>query len=221
MKRTLILAALTAGMLAAQPDGLIARWTFDDSDADKAANTVKDAVGTHHGMLMKGAVFTEGRTLGAVKFNGKESCIEGKTMPAMGQEFTITAWIKSDNLAAGQQSVFSGNTKGSIYLRINQDGTLQLVRAETASVGISTGKITAASWQHVAVTYANGKFAFFVNAAPAGSGSIAHADFAAAEKFVIGRLGAPGGVRPMLGGIDDMCLFNRALSPEDIASLAQ
>ncbi|MEK6795623.1 MAG: LamG domain-containing protein [Spirochaetota bacterium] len=223
MKRSIILAALAAATLGAQSPtaGLIARWTFDDTDADKAANTVKDAVGKHHGTLMKGAVFTEGRTLGAVQFNGKESCIEGKTMPSIGQEFSITAWVKSDNLAAGQQSVFSGNTKGSHYLRINQDGTLQLVRAETASVATSNGKIKSGIWQHVAVTYANGKWDFLINGVIAGSGSTAHIDFTVAGKFVVGRLGPAGGIRPMFGAIDDLCVYNRVLGSDELAALAK
>jgi lysophospholipase L1-like esterase len=215
------MAIAMAGVWTAQAaaPGLVARWTFDDAATDKTAHVAKDSVGTYDGTLQNGAVFTAGQSGGGVAFDGKEAMVSGAAMPALGQAFTIACWVKIDDLAAGQHSVFCGNTKGSHYLRINPDGSVWLLRSETAMVAISTGKIAAQAWQHVAVTYDHGAYAFYINAAAAGSGSVAHVAFVPSVNFTMGRECVDGAyMRPMTGALDELCLYTRALPADEIAA---
>lgn len=221
MKQAILAVCALSGFLTVQASagGLVARWTFDDAMTDKTAQSAKDSAGTFDGTLQNGAVFTAGQHGGGVEFDGKEAMVSGSAMPALGQAFTIAFWVKIEDPAVGQHSVFGGNTKGSHYVRINPDGSVALLRSETAMVAVSTGKIAAHEWQHLAVTYDHGAYAFYINGAAAGSGTRTHIDFVPSANFTIGRECVDGALlRPMLGILDDLCLYNRALPADEIAA---
>ena len=215
-----VLFALSGVWTAQASDtGLVARWTFDDAETDKTAHVAKDSVGTYDGTLQNGAVFAAGQHGGGVAFDGKEAMVAGSAMPALGQAFTIAFWVKIEDPAAGQHSVFGGNTKGSHYVRINPDGSVGLLRSETAMVAVSTGKLAAHAWQHIAVAYDHGAYAFYINGVASGSGTIPHVDFAPSANFTLGRECVDGALlRPMSGVLDELCLYTRALPADEIAA---
>ncbi|MBI4978856.1 MAG: LamG domain-containing protein [Spirochaetes bacterium] len=218
-----IIAIMFAGALllcAQATEGLAGYWSFDENDDAKSAGKVTDKTGTFGAVLKSGAVFTEGKTGMGVAFDGKDSAVIGEKAPKLGQTFTIAAWVNIKNLAAGQHSIYSVDEKGGHYLRINQDGSIVLIRAETAVVASSAKNIPAGKWQHIAVTYDNGTYAFYINGEAAGNGSAAHVDFTASTKFGIGKNIAPGGARVTSGIIDEVRVYTRALPAADIASIA-
>ncbi|MBL8992053.1 MAG: LamG domain-containing protein, partial [Spirochaetia bacterium] len=210
-------AAAPSGGPHQEPVGL---WSFDESD--RSGITVYDRQGSSHADLAEGAVFVAGRNGGAVSFDGVTGAVLCDQAPFLGQNFTITAWFKSDDLANGQHTVYAGDTKGCHYFRVNPDGALALIRADVKVAGISKQAVRAGTWQHLAVTYvSNGGFQFFVDGEDAGSGKAEHADFVNAQHASLGAVSAGAVPRAMKGELDEVRVYDRALSPSEIASLAQ
>ncbi|MBN8216696.1 MAG: LamG domain-containing protein [Spirochaetes bacterium] len=217
------LAALSGialvAMLPAAPvgSGLVGHWTFDAADVDAKGLVQDKSAAAAHGTAT--AVAFEGGKIGnAARFDGKESVIKGKA-PVLAKAFTLMAWVKISDLAAGQHTIWSGDVKGSPYLRVNQDGNLGFLKAEVAQFGNGTVAVKAGEWTHVAATFDGEAWALYVDGKPAGSGKTT-ADFAAPAVYSIGR-NLPGGPRPLKGLLDELRVYNRALSAAEVAQQAQ
>lgn len=210
-------APVPSGAPHQEPVGL---WTFDESD--RSGITVYDRQGESHGDLGEGAVITAGRTGNAVRFDGVTGAVLCDQAPYLGQNFTIAAWFKSDDLAGAQHSIYAGDTKGCHYFRVNPDGALALIRTDVKVAGMSKPVVSAGVWQHVAVTYAsNGEYRFFLDGADAGSGKATGEDFVNAKHASMGAVSAGAVPRAMKGELDEVGVYDRTLSPSEIASLAQ
>lgn len=218
-KTTLALTGLLglAAYLGAAPvtAGLVGHFTFDAADVAKGQVLDKSSVASPG--TPTGVSFEPGKLGSAGAFDGKESVVKGKAT-VLAQSFTIMAWVKIADLAAGQHSIYSGDSKGAPYLRVNPDGQVGFLKAEVAQFAVGNIAVKAGEWAHVTATFDNGAWALFVDGKPAGEGKVA-ADFASPAVYGIGR-NLAGGPRPFKGLIDELRLYNRALSPREVAEQA-
>jgi hypothetical protein len=205
-------------LLSAAPvtSGLVGHWAFDGADVDAKGQVLDKSPSAAHGTATA-VVFEPGKTGNAARFDGKESFIKGKA-PALGKSFTLMAWVKISDLAAGQHTIWSGDVKGSPYIRVNQDGGVGFLKAEVAQFGVSSLPVKAGEWTHVAATFHQDAWAIYVGGKPAGEGKVA-ADFAVPAVYSIGR-NLPGGPRPFKGLIDELRVYNRALSAQEVSTQA-
>ncbi|MBI4978857.1 MAG: hypothetical protein HZC28_15370 [Spirochaetes bacterium] len=201
-------------------DGPVAWWTFDSDDC--AGLTTYDRAGDCHGDLSEGASPATGRFNGGISFNGKSGSVVMDGAPLLGQNFTIMAWFKTDDLKSVRwYSIYAGDVKGCQYLRINDDGRPMLLRADIAAVASAKTPVTAGAWHHVAVTYSvTGAYAFYIDGADAGSGTVTHQPFVDPDHASLGMVAAGGPPRPMRGILDDVRVYDRTLTAAEIASLA-
>lgn len=200
-------------------DGPSGWWVFDTGD--RSGLTTYDRAGNAHGDLSDGASFSAGRSKGGVTFDGKGGSVICDEAPALGQTFTIAAWFKTEDLKAVRwHSIYAGDLKGCHYLRINEDGKLMLLRADIAMTAVSKGAVSSGTWHHAAVTYAQGAYAFYIDGSDAGSGTVDHQPFVEAEHASLGIVAAGGPPRPMKGELDDVRVYDRALSAAEIRSIA-
>lgn len=198
----------------APPSGLLA-WLPGDTNAN-------DLAGSHHGQLRYGAsAGSPGFVGGAFHFDGVDDFVDLGTNLVLGSRFTESAWIYSELTTNANRAVMGYDPTG--------DG-LQFA----PGLGLSQGRILAAfgdgqrinlitspevllsnAWNHVAVTfdgtnysaYANGLLVFSTN------------EFA-------GRVPYPTPVRYLgrvntyfAGGLDEVMVFNRVLSPSEVRAL--
>lgn len=204
--------------------GPVCFWTFDENDS--SGITIFDRAGDAHGDLSSGASFVPGRNGRAVRFDGTTGKVVGDFAPVLGQNFTIAAWIKTDYLgdsahsSVGQHSIYSGNVYGCHYFRVNRDGKLCLIRSDAGAVVGSKGAISPGKWTHVAVVYAeDGKYAFYINGKDAGSGTVKHQPFTNATRYCLGQTNAGGTTRAMKGDLDEVGVYDRVLSADEILAL--
>ena len=203
---------------AANGDGLAGYWKFDEtggaSSLDSAGHNLPAA-------LQSGASFTANHApLLFVAPNALQSGIGAGALvddaPALNPatELTVAAWVKLNN-TSGTQAIASklvGDATGPGYALLVRDGALAAEAWDLANQRhVITSSITPGTWLHVAMTYkANGGMMVYVNGRQA------------AAKGVASPLSVSSAPLHMAvdGAIDDVRVYNRALSQGAIAALA-
>lgn len=203
-------------------DGLVARWPFNGN-----ANT---DIGVANGAPSGGVTSIANRSgepNRAYGFNGVDGYINVPYVSslAMGSSFTISAWINPTSLTA-RQGVFSTrvtNATGSMQIDVGPGN------GGTNRIGVSGGgiwvfdsvnnAISAGTWQHIAyVMPSAGSSAgvMYVNGVAIGTSSVAN-NYGMSNNTDPRRIGqGTSGTQPFVGGIDDVRLYNRALSGSEV-----
>ncbi|MEK7560417.1 MAG: Ig-like domain-containing protein [Patescibacteria group bacterium] len=214
---------------------LIAHWTFDDATGTVALDSVSP---NNNGMLVNGPVWTTGLRGGGLYFDGTDdvvriagSRIAGHPLDLTAGPFTIMAWVKPKNICgilcslsygtiiakqdgdADQYDLYSTSTPGGRRFDFRAGG--EWGRASTTDAG---------GWRLVAVTvddsgtpnlHVNGVQAPWNDAMGTRPFSFTHRD----TDVSIGAswAGDPAISAPFRGVIDDVQVFKRALSAEELA----
>lgn len=189
--------------------GIVAYYTFDGTGSTVDATGNGHAPYTTNGL----SINVSGKIATCYSFNGSNSYIEitGINAPA----FTYGAWVKTSSSTS--QTIFSNDTTGGQYFRINADQTLSLISQGGSTVATSTGTITLSVFNYVAVTYdASGNYNFYINGSIAGSGTNL-VSFKIGYNSVIGATDPA--VNTMNGLIDEIGIWGRALTNTEIGLL--
>jgi len=200
--------------------GLVAHWGFDEGEGDISHDGSPNRIDAR----VRGAEWTEGRYGRALRFDGKDDYVDcsGDAALRIGGSLTVTAWVKTD--LRGQQYVISKHG-WSIYL----GGDPMLVHFETRNAADdawapdldSRLPVPVGEWFFVAAVndperqrqeiYLDG---LLVNARsrsePIGGVETAN--------LLIGRYAASES-QWFSGVIDEVRIYNRALSPDEIRAL--
>jgi len=160
----------------------------------------------------------------AATFSGNGITIDGYNGITGNNPRTVTAWVKTTNTARqgittwGNSGTFSRNT-----FVINGNGT---VRFEYQGGGQnSTLTVNDGSWHHVAYTYDGIEVKVYIDGVLdfTRPETRINTGVAGDRQITIGSEGASDGsltFRPYSGAMDDLKIFNRALTAEEIAELA-
>ncbi|MCY2932456.1 MAG: LamG domain-containing protein, partial [Planctomycetota bacterium] len=199
-------------------DGLIVHCPADGEANDDARN--------HHGTLHGGVDYAPGRIGQAWRFNGKDGRIAlANPTEADKDAFTISAWVKVAAPGA-HQIVLSKWYHDGQEVRSYCLGITPAMRPE-AAMGPNGGgvayltspdAVTADTWQHLALTW-NGKEArLYLDGASKGSLAIPGGLRGSPTPWSVGAHdGTPAG--PFHGLIDELSIWNRALSEEEVRAL--
>ena len=196
----------------------IARWSFD-ADA-------RDQLGSLHGELLGGATLRNGRLI----LDGNSAHLRTAPLARELREKTLEAWVALANLDQSGGGVLTVETSsGSVFDAIvfaerdarkwvNGSDNFRRSRAldgvtETAKPG---------ELIHLAVSYrADGTVAFFRNGVPYAAPYRPDAPiavFPTDARVLLGRRHTGGGRAFLAGEIDEARLYDRALTPEEIAA---
>ncbi|YCM42692.1 LamG-like jellyroll fold domain-containing protein [Verrucomicrobiaceae bacterium 227] len=234
-----VLLAITGGSAHAQlGDGLLSYWDFEDNFEDSAASYGADSTVADDGTGGSAVVFSSDGPLGTYgDFErtglGTENLVvvgDSADVNAAGESLTISAWFRVDGLNQGWQSVIS-HGEGADY-RIAR-------RADEQGLGYAGGvgdipganispNVDDGEWHHViAITEAGVNARLWVDgnliATSAGAANIA--DNGAGVLYIGGNPQGNAGdananqYRPWNGGIDDVALWNRPLTEDEIREL--
>jgi len=207
---------------AAEPDrDLVAHWTFDGVAADKCVDA------SSHGYDATTAAEVD-RVDGVA---GKAVCLSGAhrlqcaSKPDFSQikHVTLAAWVMPTSFQryneifrkedGNNRVLFSFQEHGSILsLGLNIGGYVE------CDATIDPKKVIDGKWRHCAATFDSTMMRVFVDGKQIGSRY--RAGTITAGGAAPGCIGSVNGHEHFQGAIDDLRIYNRALSPEEIAQMA-
>ena len=205
--------------------GLVAHWTFDGS----AKPLVKDIAGGHDAQAygeVKAAPGVFGKSL---RFSGASSCLTVPDRPELSfvdATFSLAAWVNAYHPGHDQdmivgKNVYSRNQR-EWGLFVDKDGKFRfyLRRGLAWRTVESSTSPQAGRWHHVAVTAQAGVVVLYVDGVSEGIASYGQPIADTPAALTLG--GTRDGRRVwqcLVGALDDVCVFNRALSPQEVKDM--
>ncbi|MHC4687761.1 MAG: LamG domain-containing protein [Planctomycetota bacterium] len=232
---------------AAQPrpaatDGLVGWWKFDEGAGEKVA----DSSGHGHDGKVFGVTNWEAGNIGngALKitnFQEGENITNGGVVIADSpllrpSRFTVAMWVKWSRdfrQKALNRLLQKGNDNKETFVIIggggadnrgNADNGLSFAMATETRGDVynvsAKGKFEGGKWYHVAASYDGADMLLYVNGKVAGKNTIGEVKLiaVAGEPLVIGSR-PPNMDRGFDGAVDDVRMYNKALSAEDVGKL--
>jgi hypothetical protein len=195
----------------------IAHWRFDDASGTTAADCASGSDGEVHG-----ATWSEGIMGGALRFDGVDDYVDcGVHVPEV---MSLSLWVYPESLSGTQ--TLAGEIDYSFYqnnVRLElRWGRVRYAFTDGATEQVYMFGVTNPNpdgWTHVAVTRNGGQAATYVNGAEDMSKPYSFVPAACSTALTVG--GTASGANPFKGKIDDVRLYDRALSEEEIRELAQ
>ncbi len=218
--------------------GLAGYWKLDETTGSSAADASTNG---NTGTLtnMENGDWVTGQIGNSLDFDGTNEYVSASATPFVSHSSgTITAWIKSTNSGFAQTifgistlassnyaGFFATNSDGKLWLRIKGNG-LDLVNCSVTDSGSSAQVAASGTWTFVAITNdATGK-KFFKNAYQQGndcSSDTTWFDDLSAQTPVDTSIGswlvAGGSQQHFQGSIDEVRVYDHALSSDEIANL--
>lgn len=225
MNRTIMLvsivilgAVLVAGAANAAEKRLVAYWPMDEGEGD----VIKDESGSGHDGTIKGATWVDGKFGKGLAFDGQDDYVDcGETLA--GREikaFTVAAWVKIESWSNGAAIVYLGGEDYASWAAAVNTGT-----SGGRSIDFQYGRILGhqevfysdEGWHHIAAVY-DGSYARLYKDGQ----EVYNEEYTSPVDFSGSRtvLGThPVHERSFKGVIDEVRIYDRALSGEEITGL--
>ncbi len=210
--------SVSGGGLGAYPAGLVALWSGEGSG--------KDAAGGNHGELQGGAGYAPGKVGQAFALRAVGDVLTAPTanLPAGAEDRTITCWVNVTSFIPGAEASIagygnfgSGGQVFAIYFDNRPEHQLSFSAWGGALAGpsVDTGR-----WHFVAVTSKANLVTLYLDGVKVASRTMTF-DTPAGTVFRIGQIDQPDCLRQFNGLIDEVAIYNRALSAEEIQTICQ
>ena len=196
----------------------VAHWHFDEGNGTVA----HDVDGQNNGTLGDGnASMTPAWSVdGGLGFDGvndKVKVPDSDALDLASNALTISLWLKRQAATAGVL-VKKADTSNGYQLSVTASGTLQfeIRQAGTTKTVTSTTTIPLNQWKHIAVRYDGSALRVFINA------TLDTATTAATRSLVAttAPLWMGGDTTYLNGALDDLSIYNRALSDTEISNVS-
>jgi len=207
--------------------GLAGRWAFDETFGTVAADSSGNGNG---GSVLDGAARTNGIDGGAIAFDGASARVEVPHAPSLGvgasnADFSVALWV---NLAGAPTNaagclVHKGDTadERTFGIWVPPDGTGPRARVSTTAgpdAGIDGGAaLSTGAWTHVVFAKEGPSLRLYLDGSPERSAALPGELVTNAGALRMGDDGASPGARCLM---DEVRVYSRALSAEEIAALA-
>ncbi|MBC8355609.1 MAG: LamG domain-containing protein [Planctomycetes bacterium] len=216
------------GELAELPTGAVLVMTFEPNTL-KRQGFVLDA--SQHGYvgIVKGAVFTEGIAGNALGFDGKDDYVEVASTRWLSSPpaFTLSAWVnvvawkdttKDMDYVISKDDGKSRRAHGYV-LRYRKGGTLNFTLASSGWRYVTSAtKAALGEWHHTVATYDGQTYKLFIDGERDGDEVVMGAIDPSNMPLRIGQ-GAYSKDRGTRGRIDEVAIFNRALSSDEVRTV--
>ena len=202
-------------------NNLVARYTFEDNAQDSAGN--------NHGTITGDLTYSEGRLGRALSWPGVAGArvTVNNTSPLQmtdNSPYSITYWINLSSFAVPGVSFSAPLTKGhfgaSYAHLVSSTGQLNVYTSGDFGVDFSSAGFfngLANTWVHVVQTYDGDKIALYKNGTLHGTSGGGIQFKASTLPLYIGSNSSS--QYPLSGKIDDVRIYNKALSGSEVASL--
>jgi hypothetical protein len=204
--------------------GLVGWWNLDEGSGETAADSSGNGFG---GSIVGDPNWVEGISGGALWLDGDGDYIDVGTDAAFDitGQITISAWIKVESFEAEWQNIISKGDKSYRLQKFKDQDTLEFACTGVVvpgtrwsnirgSVGVNDGK-----WHHVAGTYDGSRMCLYVDGKVDISSTCSGAIDITDKAVYIGENSEEAN-RFWNGFIDDVRIYNCALSQSEIESIA-
>lgn len=210
-------AALTVNAPINPPNlnsGLAAWYTFDGADL---INNVADRSGGGNTAILKS--FTSTTTvpgvLGqALKFNGSTQSASVGTFQSLGNNFTYALWFQLNSLPGAPEKEFIGKASTNRSIGVLNNKIFGYRGSGTDFSGVTT--LTTGVWYHGVLTASASALTLYLNGKQEAQNTVAPAADSSGE-LQIGSL--PGFARNADASLDDVRIYTRTLSPDEVMQL--
>ena len=210
-------------VMALDIDGLVGAWLMDDGTGDVVTDSSGNGL---DGKIAKGnPEWVKGKFGGAMEFGGADMVTVADNAALDLKSFTLAAWINIPKISGPWQIIASKEARNptgrnyGIFGHIN-DGVIHysFTTGGWKSYNAKTN-VTDGSWHHVAATYAKPDFKLYIDGeVDAEEAPDAYPETNDSPLFIGG---CDIGGYWMTGAIDEVALYDRALSKEEIAELME
>lgn len=224
-------------LLLAKETGPVGWWKLDDGSGEIAADS---SICKNHGVLKNGPSWVAGRINGTLDFENTDKTkiyVDIPNSPTLENvqegDYTVAAWARPDRLPPGTEMtpgfgivVKQGYHIGLVY---DKDGLFKMQHHHEGGYSLAKSSPKAPdAWYHVVgvVSRTKGFVKIYVNGVC--EATVPFTPGSAAREFgtVTWKLGVAGPDydkfrEAMDGKIDDVRIYNRALSPIEISQLAE
>jgi hypothetical protein len=203
---------------------LVAWWKLDDGSGDIAVDSGPRGL---DGATIGDTTWAEGVRGGALQFDGDGDYVDFGNNPDfdVAGQITISAWIKVSAFDRKWQAIV---TKGDSSWRLQRDGSTSAIEFACTGLLVSgnrygaihgTIEVNDGQWHHVAGTYDGAQICLYVDGALDTSVNAAGSININDQSVYIGE-NAEKPERFWNGLIDDVRIYNYALSADEIAVIA-
>ena len=210
---------LNFALASATRADLVGWWRFDEG----SGTTARDSSGNgNDGALQGDTQWVAGKIGSALQFDGVDDFVDvpHDEILTADNEVTVMAWINAERATgpggATWQGILSKSNNPRSYSFYTRDGNT--LHFSAAGFGpVSTETIPLNEWVHACAMVIGGQVAFYIDGEAAGlSGSeVTLPGTADTANVVIGRTGE-GATRSFLGMIDDVRIYMRGLTQEEV-----
>lgn len=206
------------------PSGQVAWLAGDGNPNDISGNG-------NNGTLQNGAGFAVGKVGQGFNFNGLGNgngsyvSTNLNVQPSALPTVTFETWVYPTRVnTAENQAILSADPGGyGRQVDIQQGSSMFEIQTGTINAYLPTNA-DVNQWQHIAVVYTPTDIKFYKNGVLFDSGITPTTGQAANNQFFIGSNRCPpcvsaGQTQPFQGGIDEVSVYNRELSPDEITSI--
>jgi cysteine-rich repeat protein len=200
-------------------NGLVGYWSFN---VDGGEVVFDDSENGMKGRVMGGIYVSEGKNGGAYSFDGVDDYIGlgNSEQLRMQDEFTYSLWAKPIQQNKHLELIgWSSPNGASFEIWISRySGKLALDRQGFSNIGYSNKGVVFSEWNHLAVSYnrQSGKYSFYINGVEAGSGVKTTGIGTGNPEMYFGKRNTGNYFN---GIMDEIMIFNRVLSGEEVSSL--
>ena len=193
-------------------NGLVGYWTFDGNKIAGVTSYDSSSSG-NNGTMTNGPIPTLGKVGQALNFDGSDDYVAFNSGYTLGNFSTVSAWINLNN-TSGIQTITQGTTATRFFIW----NSTQLQYSEN-TVTFSSGNvsITPGQWYHVAAvrdTTTVEIVSFYVNGV-----LISSSTAAIQNQNFFNYINSPTAGRVLNGKIDEVRIYNRSLSADEIKAL--
>lgn len=203
-------------------EGMVGYYPFNGN--------VQDASGENRHGVLNGALYTKdrfGKSNAALSFDGIDDQVTLQYNYLGYQELTISAWINVKDLANAGQTILNGG--GPFFVLSQQSNVGFGINTSTTEGGTSTGQLLILSnlpnnpkntWAHILVKFKSGDSKYYLNGQIVGTNTQAYNFISYSGVLRIGIQNSFGTLaNPFKGEIDDLRIYNRALSDAEVVAL--
>lgn len=203
------------GVLNTTQSGLVSWWKFNENQGSVAS----DNQGGNHGNIHH-AAWQKGIHQSGLKFNGQNSFVElanSNDLNINGDAMSVSLWFSWD---MNQQGGFIYHLTKYV-LRINAQGRITFaVYTPTWKEAVTSwaDRIIDNEWHHLAATYDGTEIKIYIDgvlkATSPASGNLNH-------RIATVQIGSQASINYFSGTLDEVMLYNRALSATEVTQLMQ